>query len=187
MKKALIFLTLIFSLQSISMAQVTEGFEDDFTDNTGAWPESNNENVFSNVENGQYILEHKRKQMSWMFFKSVFVNPDKDFYIESKMTQLAGVDDDGYGIVFGMSGIQNYYSFVVSSDGRCFLYGYKNNEYFSSQGWTKGDGINKKKTANVLGIKKNGSYDFFFCKWHTHVYAELSELFWSLSRICSES
>jgi outer membrane protein OmpA-like peptidoglycan-associated protein len=162
MKKALILLALIFSTQSILTAQVTEGFEDNFTDNSGAWPESDNENTYCKVQNGQYIIEHKRKQMSWLFFKSVFVDPDKDFYIESKMTQLAGVDNDGYGIVFGMAGIQNYYSFIVSSDGRFFHYGYKNNEYFSSKEWAKGDGINDKKKANILGIKKSGGVISFF-------------------------
>src|SRR5436190_7589542 len=155
MKKALILLTLIFSLQSISMAQVTEGFEEDFIDDSGAWLETDNVDLYCKVENGQYIIEHKRKKSYWTFTKSVFVNPDKDFYIESKMTQLTGADD-GYGILFGMGDIKNYYSFIVSSDGRYSLSGYKNNVYFSLKEWTKGDGINKKKTANILGIKKSG-------------------------------
>jgi outer membrane protein OmpA-like peptidoglycan-associated protein len=162
MKKAFIFFALIFSMQTILTAQVTEGFEDDFTDNSGAWPESDNDNIYCKVQNGQYIIEHKRKNQSWLFFKSVFLNPDKDFYIESKMTQLAGVDNDGYGIVFGMGGIENYYSFIVSSDGRYFLYGYKNNEYFSPKEWAKDDRINKKKTANILGIEKLGKTISFF-------------------------
>lgn len=161
MKKALVLFTLIFSLQTISKAQTTEGFEDDFID-PSAWSESDGENSFCMVQNGQYIIEHKKKNMSWLFTKSLYLNPDKDFYIETKMTQLSGVDDDGYGIIFGMSGIQNYYSFVVSSDGKYKLYGYKNSEYFSPKEWTKGSGINKKKTANVLGIKKTGREISFF-------------------------
>jgi outer membrane protein OmpA-like peptidoglycan-associated protein len=161
MKKALILLAIIFSLQSISMAQATEGFEDDFTDNA-AWTESDGDNSFCKVQNGQYIIEHKRKNMSWLFTKTLYLNPDKDFYIESKMTQLSGVDDDGYGIIFGMSGIQNYYSFVVSSNGKYKLYGYKNNDFFSPKEWTKVDEINKKKTANILGIKKSGREISFF-------------------------
>jgi outer membrane protein OmpA-like peptidoglycan-associated protein len=161
MKKALIFLALIFSTQTILTAQVIEGFEDDFTGNV-AWTEYDGDNSYCKIQDGQYIIEHKRKSMSWLFTKSLYLNPDKDFYIESKMTQLTGVDDDGYGIIFGMSGIANYYSFVVSSNGRYFLYGYKNNEYFSSKEWTKDGGINKKKTANVLGIKKSGNEISFF-------------------------
>lgn len=162
MKKALILLVLVFSLQTILTAQVTEGFEDDFIDNSSAWTESDGANSSCKVENGQYIIEHKRKNMSWLFTKSLHLNPDKDFYIESKMTQLTGVNNDGYGIIFGMAGVANRYCFVVSSDGRYCLYGYKNNEYFSSKAWTKGDGINKKKTANILGIKKSGGEISFF-------------------------
>jgi len=162
MKKVLILLALTFSLQTILIAQVIEGFEDDFVDNSSAWSESDGDNSYCKVQNGQYIIEHKRTNMSWLFTKSLYLNPDKDFYIESKMTQLSGVKNDGYGIIFGMSSIKNYYSFVVSSDGRYCLYSYKNNEYFSSKEWTTADVINKKKTSNVLGIKKSGRQILFF-------------------------
>jgi outer membrane protein OmpA-like peptidoglycan-associated protein len=162
MKKALIFLVLMLSLPSISMGQVNEGFEDDFADKSSAWRESENENSFCQVQNGQYIIEHKRRTMSWLFTKSLYLNPDKDFYIESKMTQLSGVDDDGYGIIFGMSGIENYYCFVVSSEGKYKLYGYRNNDFFSPREWTKEREIHKKKTANILGIKKSGNEISFF-------------------------
>lgn len=128
MKKALILFALLFSLLPISQAQVITGFEDEFIDN--AWTESDGESSFSTVLNGQYILEHKRTNMCWLFTKSLYLNPDEDFYIETKMTQLSGITNDGYGIIFGMSGIQNYYSFVVSSDGKYKLYGYRNNAFF---------------------------------------------------------
>jgi outer membrane protein OmpA-like peptidoglycan-associated protein len=161
MKKAFILLVLIFSIATVLSAQTIEGFEDDFIDNSG-WTESDGINSYCKVENGQYIIEHKRKNMSWLYTKSLYLNPDKDFYIESKMTQLSGVDNDGYGIIFGMSGIENYYSFVITSDGKYKLYGYNNGEYFSPKEWTKGDAINKKKAANILGIKKSGREISFF-------------------------
>jgi len=161
MKKALVLLTLLCSLLSLSKAQVVEGFEDEFIDHS-AWTESNNENSFCKVIDGKYILEHKRTSQSWLYTKSLYLDPNKDFYIETKMTQLSGVSNDGYGIVFGMSGIQNYYSFVVSSNGKYKLYGFINNEFISPREWTKGDGINKQKTANVLGIRKTGGEISFF-------------------------
>ena len=160
MKKALILFTLLCSLLSISKAQIVTGFEDDFIDND--WTETDGENSFSTVLNGYYILEHKRTSMSWLFTKSLYLNPNEDFYIETKMTQLSGITNDGYGIIFGMSGGQNYYSFIVSSDGKYKLYGYRNNDFFSPKEWTKEKVINKKNTANVLGIKKTGDDIYFF-------------------------
>ncbi|MGN6647014.1 MAG: hypothetical protein ACTHJT_10845 [Cytophaga sp.] len=161
MKKACILFILLCFLQIMANAQVVEGFEDEFIGDA-AWTVSESENSSCKVQDGQYIIEHKRTSMSWLFTKSLYMNPGKDFYIETKMTQLSGVNDDGYGIVFGMSGIQNYYTFVVSSNGQYLLYGYRNNEYFSPRGWTKDNAINKKKTANVLGIKKTGQEVSFF-------------------------
>ena len=161
MKKALILFILLYSLLPPAQAQVIEGFEDEFTGDA-AWSESESENSSCRIQDGQYIIEHKRTSMSWMFTKSLYLNPAKDFYIEAKMTQLAGINDDGYGIVFGMSGIQNYYSFVVTSNGQYNLYGYRNDVFFSTQQYTKANGINKKKNANVLGIKKTGQEISFF-------------------------
>lgn len=161
MKKALLFFTLLYFSLTISRAQVTDGFEDEFND-SDAWTETDGASSFSTVLNGQYILEHKRKDMSWLFTKSLYLNTQQDFYIETKITQLAGVTNDGYGIIFGMSGGQNYYSFVVSSNGKYKLYGYRNNEFFSPREWTKESAVNKMKTANVLGIKKVGDEMYFF-------------------------
>ncbi len=157
MKKAIILfiLILLYSLQTIAQPHTVEGFEDDFTGDA-AWSESESENSSCKIQDGQYIIEHKRSSMSWLFTKSLYINPSKDFYIEAEMTQLTGTNDEGYGIVFGMSGIQNYYSFVVTSNGQYNLYGYKNDVFFSTQEYTKVKGINKKKSANVLGIKKTG-------------------------------
>src|SRR6478735_1191028 len=179
MKKALVLLTLLCSLLSLSKAQVVEGFEDEFIDHS-AWTESNNENSFCKVIDGKYILEHKRTSQSWLYTKSLYLDPNKDFYIETKMTQLSGVSNDGYGIIFGMSGIQNYYSFVVSSDGKYKLYGYRNNEFFSPQEWTKGNGINKRGTANILAIRKTGNTISFFVNGNL-LYTQTYQPFFGLS------
>lgn len=160
MKKALLLFTLMLSLLNLAIAQVVEGYEDEFEHS--AWSEGNSASSFSKVINGQYILWHKRTSTSWLYTKSLYLDPDRDFYIETKMTQLSGVSNDGYGLVFGMSGIQNYYSFVVSSNGKYKLYGYSNGEFFSPQEWAKVKGINKQGTANVIGIKKTGSEISFY-------------------------
>jgi outer membrane protein OmpA-like peptidoglycan-associated protein len=142
-------------LQVNLSAQLVEAFDENFND-PSAWSETDNENASCKVEGGQYLLEHKRKSLSWLFTKSLYLNPEKDFYIETKMTQLSGVKDDGFGLIFGMSNIQNYYGFVISSEGKYKLYGFKDNVFFSPREWTKGGNINKRKSANVLGIKKSG-------------------------------
>ena len=162
MGKLFIFLFAALFIISSSNAQVIDGFEENFDNNNNAWAESDGDNSSCKIADGRYTIAHKREEKSWLFYKDVYLDPNKDFYIEAKLTQLSGVDNNGYGIVFGMADTKNSYNYVVSSNGMYSLYGFKNNEYIDLKDWASDDVINPMGTANVLTVKKSGKTLSFY-------------------------
>ena len=98
-------------------AQADVSFRDDFDDNVMDWNIASNENIETAVKDGLYHISHKRAGgYYWFFWKSIVANPDKDFSIESVITQESGVDNNGYGLVWGTKDIANAFVFVVASN-----------------------------------------------------------------------
>src|SRR5690606_37266133 len=100
---------------SLLKAQTVPGFNEPFNDNHADWSVSNEDDHSSRVENGKYVISHKKDEGSYLFYKEIFMEPYKDFYIEAKMTQVKGIDNNGYGLVFGMANSKNSYNFIISS------------------------------------------------------------------------
>ena len=153
---------LFILLSPFSQAQTIQGFSESFDDNHADWATGDEEDHGSRVENGKYVITHKDEKGSYLFYKEVFMEPYKDFNIEVKMTQVDGIDNNGYGIVFGMANTKNSYNFVISSNGLYSLYGFTNDEYRSYKEWTDASSIiNPIGKPNILGIKRKGEYLHF--------------------------
>jgi hypothetical protein len=152
----LTFAFIFFSL--LAFPQTFKGYEENFNDNGSDWPVGDKDDHGSRIENGKYVLIHKEEKGAYVFYKEVFMEPYKDFSIEVKMTQISGIDNNGYGIVFGMADTKNSYNFVISSNGMYSLYGFYKDEYKSYKEWTDSKHIKPLGEANILGITRKGEY-----------------------------
>jgi len=160
-----IFLTfslfLMFNILSFSQDNIL--FRDDFDNNQNNWSELNNNYVSSQVKNGVYSLQFKTvAASSWRFWKSIFLNPQNDCYIEAKFTQISGNTDYGYGIVWGADNWQNNYNFVVASSGYFKVYAYKKEQLQDLQDWKKYENINGIGVSNTLAVHKRGNLIYFY-------------------------
>lgn len=160
MKKIFIILSVLISINAFSQTDIA--FRDDFNENTYAWSEKSSEDYETKVENGYYNIFHKRESGSWFFWNSIVVNPDKDFVIESKIKQESGVDDNGYGIIWGTSGTNNAYIFAISSNGYFKVAKYEEGNYENIQKWKEISNINGIGTDNILKIKREGKTLYFY-------------------------
>ena len=114
-------------------------FQDDFDDSSKGWYAANKEEVWFQIKDSHYSLEHKRTSSGWLTHM-----PLKDFdsnanwSIETKIRHVAGVNTYGYGILFGRKENRHQTEFRISQNGY-YMIPYFNGEYITLNSTKKGD------------------------------------------------
>lgn len=112
-----LFLCFILLYILPASAQETLSFYDDFIDNRHNWDVVDNTSISTSLVKGKYLFQNKETGTSPWIFKDIFLDPNKDFIIESLITQTGGLIDKGYGLVWGLDHGDNYYGFMIASNG----------------------------------------------------------------------
>ena len=132
-------------------------FEDDFSSNANDWGIQDDENATVQIRNNNYYFEHKKTTLGWNSTKSIEIDTNKDFEIETRIQKISGVQDNGYGVVFGKKDNDNQFVFTLSANGYYSIDQYENGTFKALKKWTKSSHI---KTGNyvynTLKIKKEG-------------------------------
>lgn len=138
-------------------------FKDDFNSNTNNWSELSNEHVNLSFKNGSYNFNHKRVDYGWTTSKSVKIDQTKDFEIETDITKVDGIQNNGYGILWGRKDSDNQFEFFISGDGSYYIEYIEDGKTQILQSWTQSNAINKGNGANNrLKIRKeNNKYNYY--------------------------
>lgn len=155
MKNYLILLFLLHSIPLLSQRHVS--FKDDFDHSQHGWLESDGENSYSKIEDGHYIISHKRTTGGYVFHHNFPIIEEKDFYMEARLMQVSGVTNHGYGIIWGAKNGNNCYNFLISSTGYYEIGGFKEGKYFSIQKWEKVEVVRPQYQYNTIAVRKKGS------------------------------
>jgi outer membrane protein OmpA-like peptidoglycan-associated protein len=150
MKKFLI-LSLGLLVQGLAYSQTYETYIEDFNDNKNEWSENDTDSRFSKVQEGKFIIEQKDDGASG-FWNEIIVNPHYDYTIEASFTQLSGVEDNGYGLLFGRYDWDDYYSFVVTSTGFAKIYCKIDGEREGIVEWKEFEAVNGLGQRNILKV-----------------------------------
>jgi hypothetical protein len=138
-------------------------FADRFNDNKNNWETLITDSCITKIENGSYSFENLKE--NWMYsWKTIDLDPTKNFTIECKTKWMSGVDNSGYGMLWSYGDWYNYRSLLVTANGYYSLWDSKLKPNFKL-GWTssyyvhkKGENILKiKRKAEVLEIYLNGT------------------------------
>ena len=138
-------------------------FQDDFNSNTNNWSELSNENVSLSFKSGSYYFYHKREDYGWTSSKSVKIDQSKDFEIEADITKVDGIQNNGYGIIWGRKDSDNEFEFFISGDGSYYIEYIEDGKTHILQNWTKSSAIKTGNGANnKLIVRKEGNqYKFY--------------------------
>ncbi|WP_347175043.1 caspase family protein [Polaribacter uvawellassae] len=137
--------------------------EDDFTSNKGNWAESSTSDAVLEVKNNRYYFEHKRTSGGWSSTKVVDIDDNKDFEIESRFLKIGGINNNGYGFVFGRKDGNNQFVFTITGDGSYSIDQYVDGKYTALKEWTKSEHIKTGDYAyNTLKIKKERGFIKFY-------------------------
>ena len=121
MKKILCILLLIYSFHSFSQSPWI--INETFPGNKLQWPVSNNEIVFSRLDDNGYEVMNKGKTIVNIFI-SLKLSENQDFFIETTFRQLSNNKNTGNGIAFACNKEekQDGYAFIIAPNGNYRVY-----------------------------------------------------------------
>ncbi len=164
MKKTLfVILSTVFVLSTV-WSQSTVWYNEDFNDNSKKWYINDNDNSNTTIENGNYNIELKLKdEGSWIFFGStLYIDVSKDYVIETNITQVDGLDNYAYCLLWGVKDVNNHFGLGITSNGYFKVFKRDNGTYSDLKAYEQTTAIKPLGTPNKLGItKKQNRWRFF--------------------------
>ena len=136
---------------------------DGFNDNNNNWLIQDDSDARLAVNNGEYLLSHRRSAGGWSSTISKYVNTSRNFRITAQIKKVSGIQNNGYGITFGKKNNDNQNHFLVSGDGSYKIVKYENGKRTYLKDWTKSSYVKKGNYAtNYLKVQKVGNaYKFY--------------------------
>jgi hypothetical protein len=138
-------------------------FTEYFTENSRKWYEGNQKNFYCKIKNGKYIIDYKAAESSYNLYNSVYLDPEKDYTIETNIFKVNGDKDNGFGLIFGYKDQNNKFDFLIASNGSYKICQWTKSVCKNLIDWTSSTSINKGNgVKNKLAIKKEGKFLKFF-------------------------
>jgi AAA+ superfamily predicted ATPase len=139
-------------------------FEEQFTDNRNAWFEGDDPQRSAKVELERYVFEHKRGEgHSWLSWKDCGdYYAQAGFRVQCVVEKISGVDNYGYGLVWGVENTSNFYDFLISGNGYYRIYQWIAGAYTAVVDWTRSDAIRTSNNLNLLELHLAGSELLFY-------------------------
>lgn len=145
-------------------------FYDSFLNNNNSWSTKNDEFVNFEINNGKYYFDYK-KDAGYSTTQLVAIDRSRDFKIETTIQKISGVQNYGYGLIFGRSDSNNQNLFQISASGSYKITNYNSGTLNTNKSWTTSTAVKTGNYANnKLSIQKIGSkYEFYIndVKVHT--------------------
>ena len=138
-------------------------FVDEFIDNSKKWFEGDQKDFYCKIKKGKYIIDYKAIEATYNLYNSVYLEPEKDYNIETNIFKIDGNKDFGFGFTFGYKDPNNKFDFLIASNGSYKICQWTKGKNTDFVGWTfsssisQGNGVN-----NKLSIKKEGKFLKFF-------------------------
>jgi hypothetical protein len=132
-------------------------FTDDFSDSGSGWDVYNDANGDVSYAGGGYrILVTTTDMMLWGNPYQSFQN---DVRIKVEAAKSSGPDDNALGIICRYQDVDNFYMFIISSDGYAGIAMYKNNEFsmLSGESMDLSAAINLGAATNQIEVTCIGS------------------------------
>lgn len=139
-------------------------FNEDFNNNTNDWLIDNNQQYAFQIQNGKYILESKNGGI-WITSKPIQVNTDLSFKIECQVEKISGVENFGFGLIWGAKDVNNRYEFAITGNGQYLIGRYLEPKYDfinTYKSWVFSHPIAKYNSMNKLTIEKIDNRMQFF-------------------------
>lgn len=163
----LVFFLLIIALKAYGQFSV-KIINENFNSNMLRWDIKNTELSEMELSNGKYTISCKKEGTA---ITSVIEAPHLQFTnyrISASLSKLKGIDDNGFGLVWGSKDENNELEFVISGNGQFKIMKWEEGMKTDIVGWTYSMAINKwdfskndlmiESSENLLRFYINGTY-----------------------------
>lgn len=148
----LIMVSLACSFGDIANGEEVPGnvlFQDDFSDPSSGWDRVSEDGGITDYENGAYRIFVNSKNSDY------WANPGLSFtdvVVSAEATKVGGVDDNDFGLICRYQDNQNFYFFIISSDGYYGIGKVKDGEQeiLGTESMPPSESINQGNTKNNL-------------------------------------
>lgn len=106
------------------------------------------------IADGWYEIQGRDTDYNTTYLQITEMDWNRDFLIQTRLANLKGANNSGYGLIFGAEDAYNLYGLYLNGDGS-FVYGaVDNNEWRSITEWTASRAINKGNADNKVAIQR---------------------------------
>lgn len=136
-------------------------FDENFDDNSNGWNITDNDDASSELINGYFFINNKGINNGYRFWTEFKIDYEQDFTVETKMRQVYGNSDDGFGLYIVSNGAEDNINFEIKSNGD-FRTSIQTDGTYDKLDWSSNSNINTKGEYNVLRIKKSNDFLYFY-------------------------
>jgi hypothetical protein len=111
-------------------------FLDNFSNNANGWLVKEETEIFLQVENGGYVIEHRQDSGWWATWRSFPHHTQAALGIQIKIQRILGSSDSYYGIVWGLVDVNNFCYMLVNPKKQFTLGRFIDNKWQPLTSWT---------------------------------------------------
>jgi hypothetical protein len=125
-------------------------FSDDFSNPNSGWPSSDDSGDFLGYADGSYRIFVSDSEL--LLFATSADSFQDDVQIEVDATKIGGPDDNYFGLICRYQNLDNFYFFLLSSDGYAGIGMYLNDElqFLSGEQFYYTEAINQGNSKNLV-------------------------------------
>ncbi len=125
-------------------------FSDDFSNPNSGWPSSDEDGDFLGYADGSYRIFVSDTEL--LLFATSADSFQSDIHIEIDATKVGGPDDNYFGLICRYQDRDNFYFFLLSSDGYAGIGMYLNDEiqFLSGEQFNQTEAINQGNATNRI-------------------------------------
>lgn len=136
--------------------------DEKFNDNSNNWSTSKYDEITYSVYGGKYHVDKKSSNTAHCTWLTKTLTTTGDYSITVDMNKISGVDNWGYGLMFGSNKASNSYRFEVSGNGQYIFGKVQDGKWITIVSWTTSGDINQGNATNTLRVSKTGSNLYFY-------------------------
>lgn len=151
-----LFAVVLLLTTTSSFGQQNLVIDEEFDSNDHGWPVRQTEVDAARVDSGRYVIERTAQQHYSMFTTNQYLDPKKDFTIETRLTQVSGHNNSAFGVTWGGRGYGFFHYFSITSLGYWKVGYLWKDKGKKVKDWTEGP-VKQLGKPNTLKITKRGT------------------------------
>jgi hypothetical protein len=162
-KRLLIILYLFISSEIVWGQFSVKVLDENFNSNAQRWETRKDSSSEMQIAEGKYLLKNKTDGVALSSSIDVPHLQSENFRLTASITMIKGIENNGFGILWGATDLNNDFEFVVSSNGFFKVIKWEKGIKEDMIGWTYQTAINKWNLArNELKIECTNSIIRFY-------------------------